>query len=149
MQRRLFLCAREGPGGLRPTLLTEREAQLARWAQAVRVVGSERRSLLVEVEGGEQVAAEVAVVARHLLRCSPTLRHVPARPPHSIRDDGTRRHSTTPDPALQRRIPQMPCFFSEGSEKAGNGASSPPSRREEPARCGEIPTGPASLRPRG
>src|ERR1700754_4305640 len=68
VQRGLFLRRREGPRGLRAALLAEREPQLARRAQAVGMIGPERGAGLVEVQRAEQIAPEVAVVARHLLR---------------------------------------------------------------------------------
>ena len=83
VQRRLLLRTRKRPRRLRPALLAEGEAQLAWGAQPVWVIGPEGRARLVEVERAQQVAAEVAVIARDLLRCCTTLRHFPDRPPQS------------------------------------------------------------------
>ena len=75
VQGGLLVRAGEGPRGRGAALLAEGEAQLARRAQAVGMVRPEGRAGLVEVQRAQQVAAEVAVVARDLLRCGTTLRH--------------------------------------------------------------------------
>src|SRR4051812_49579034 len=56
VQRGLLLRRRERPRGLRATLLAEREAKLARRAQAVGMVGPERRARLVPIERAEEGA---------------------------------------------------------------------------------------------
>src|SRR3954463_1638873 len=55
VQRGLLLRVGEREGGGRPVLLAEVEAQLARRAQALRMVGAERRARLVERQRAEQV----------------------------------------------------------------------------------------------
>src|SRR3954469_3096823 len=114
MQRRLLLRRRERPRGLRPALLAEREAQLARrgagvgGARAVGVVRAERRARLVEIERTEEVALEVAVLARHLLRGSTNRRHFPTPTSPSTPSLVERRHPTIRRDGLQRPTPQMP-----------------------------------------
>src|SRR4051794_15635875 len=94
VQRRLLLGSRERPRSLRATLLAEVEPKLTRWPQAVRVIRAERRARLVQIERAQQVAAEVALIARDLLRCCTALRHCPVRPP-------SRKTRTSPDEATQ------------------------------------------------
>ena len=73
VKRGLVLGAREGPGP--GALLAEREAQLARGAQALGAVGPEGPAGRVEVEGAEAELAEVAVLATRLGSGGPALRH--------------------------------------------------------------------------
>ena len=90
----------DAPGG--------REPQLARRAESVGMVGPERGARLVEIERTEEIALEIAVLARNLLRGSPNLRHAlhdllattPRQP------DG--EDPTTAADGLQRGTPQMP-----------------------------------------
>src|SRR6185295_19035632 len=75
VQRGLLLRGRERPRRLRAPLLAEVEPQLPRRAQSVGMVGPERRARFVVIERTQEVALEVAVLARNLLRGSPNLRH--------------------------------------------------------------------------
>src|ERR1700755_2903286 len=75
VQRGLLLRRRERPRRLRAPLLAEVEPQLPARPERVGRVGPERRTRLVEIECTEEVALEVAVLARNLLRGSPNLRH--------------------------------------------------------------------------
>src|SRR3954466_1353283 len=108
MERGLLLRRRERPRRLRPALLAEGEAQLARRPQTVGMVGPEGRARLLEVERAQEVASEVALLARHLLRGSANLRHLLHRPPR--RHPRSRNGGIQPDrdEGLQRRFPQMP-----------------------------------------
>src|SRR4051794_4309424 len=94
MERGLLLRRGERPRRLRAALLAEGEAQLARRAQTVGVVGPEGRARLVEVERTEEVAPEVALLARHLLRGSANLRHLLDRPPRRHPRSWNGRHPT-------------------------------------------------------
>ena len=64
VKRGLLLCAGKRPGGARALLLAEVEPQLLRRAQPVGMIGAEGRAGSLELERAEQVAPEVAVVAR-------------------------------------------------------------------------------------
>src|SRR4051812_49856121 len=75
VQRGLLLRRRERPRGLRATLLAEREAKLARRAQAVGMVGPERRARPLPIERAAGGAAGAAVLARNPLPGTP-------KPPH-------------------------------------------------------------------
>ena len=97
MQGGLLLRRGERPRGLGAALLAEGEAQLARRAQAVGVVGPERRAGLVLAQRAQQVAAEVAVVARHLL-AGGTAFPIERRPPLLGTPLRTAGNATTPRP---------------------------------------------------
>src|SRR3954471_23633174 len=125
VQRGLLLRRRERPRGLRAALLAEREPQVARRAQAVGMVGAEGRARLVEIERAEQVALEVAVLARHLLRGSPNRRHRPTPASSPTPSLAERRHPTTLADGAQRAIPQMPQFFVGSLKSAANRGSFP------------------------
>src|SRR4051812_5834045 len=75
VERGLLLGVGERPGGGRPTLLAELEAQLPRRPQPLRVVGAEGRARGVLRQRAEHVAAEVALLAARLLALRARLRH--------------------------------------------------------------------------
>lgn len=66
VQRGLLLGRGERPSGARATLLSEYEPELLRGAQ-LRLMGTERRARLVELERTEQVDAEEAFLTADLL----------------------------------------------------------------------------------
>ena len=97
------------------------------------MVGPEGRAGLVEIQSAEQVAAEVALVARDLLRCGTTLRH-PARPPRR------RTHQTSAYASRTRRgrapgLPAIAALFLALPEEAANRRISPPPRAKNPHRA--------------
>src|SRR6185295_3493340 len=134
-QRRLLVRAGERPRGGRAAVLAEGEAQLARRAQAVGMSGPEGRAGLVEVQSTEQVATEVALVARDLLRCGATLRHS-ARPPRQRTHQTSRMQAgrTGPRTWASRNCRAFPPRTRRGCKRPDIS----PSAREEPASCGRF-----------
>ncbi len=66
VQRDLLARRGERPGDLETALLTEVEAQLTRWTQPFRMVGTESRAGHAITDGTEVTLLEEATLARHL-----------------------------------------------------------------------------------
>src|SRR3954447_20248518 len=115
VQRGLLLSARKRPGGLPAALLAEDEVHLLRRAQALGMVGPERRARLVERQCAEHVLTEEAVVAADAaLACSrqspgPRLA-IPPAPPRAAPRLQVRKAQT--GRVAQPRFPQIAAFSS-------------------------------------
>ena len=120
VKRGLLLRRRERPRGLAPALLAEHEAQLARRAQPLRMVGPERRARLVECERAQPVAPEEAILAGHLPRLHVPCRHFP-RPLLIALRHRTRASKARRSTGVQRRNPQTARFSRLSPQIPANG----------------------------
>ena len=121
VQRGLLLRGRERPRRLRQARARrKRQRTCCGGRSPVGMVGPERRARLVEIERTEEVALEVAVLARNLLCGQPEPSPCAARPPrHNPSPTGTGRIQPPPPTACNAgtRTPQT---FSDFVRSAAN-----------------------------
>src|SRR6478672_2586595 len=95
------------------------------------MVGPEGGAGLVEIQRAQQVATEVALVARDLLRCGTTLRHSPDLPVTELTGRAVCKQDRR---GGARRLPAIAALFVGQPEEAANRRESPPPHAKTPHR---------------